>query len=47
MKKTMNIFGAALSLGIIVGAAAKVCVYLYFDILGFVVLGRGIVFLDS
>ena len=40
----MKIFGAALCLEIIVGAAAKVVVDLYFDILSFVVPSGGIVF---
>ena len=41
---TMKIFGAALCLRIIVGAAATVGVHLYFDILSFVVPNSGIVF---
>ena len=44
-KITMKIFGAALCLGIIVGAAATVDVHLSFDILSFVVPSEGIVFL--
>ena len=40
----MKIFGAALCLGIIVGAAATVGVHLSFDILSFVVPDAGIVF---
>ena len=43
----MKIFGAALCLGIIVGAAATVGVHLYFDILRFVETGGGIVFLGN
>ena len=43
----MKIFGAALCLRIIVGAAVTVGVHLYFDILSFVVPDAGIVFLDN
>ena len=43
-KITTKIFGAALCLGIIVGAAATVDVHLSFDILSFVVPDAGIVF---
>tara|TARA_B100000035_G_scaffold187784_1_gene160283 strand:- start:332 stop:469 length:138 start_codon:yes stop_codon:yes gene_type:complete len=44
---TIKIFGAALCLGIIVGAAATVGVHSYFDILRFVVSDAGIAFLGN
>ena len=43
----MKIFGAALCLRIIVGAAATVDVHLYFDILSFVLPDGGIVLLGN
>ena len=43
----MKIFGAALCLGIKVGAAETVGVHLSFDILSFVVTDPGIVFLRN
>ena len=46
-KITTKIFGAALCLGIKVGAAEKVGVHLSFDILSFVVPDAGIVFLKN
>ena len=46
-KITMKILGAALYLGIIVGAAATVGVHLSYDILTFVAPGGVIVFLGN
>ena len=43
----MQIFGAALCLEIIVGAAATVGFHLFFDILSFVAPDAGIVFLGN